>query len=349
MDISVLLEASRDPIWVIDADQKVIMVNRSLERMTGLKREHFIGKSCVDLMGVETREGESICKEHCPFQNPSQDTGVVEGCLPTGHGSSAWIQMSYGRVRAENGDLTGVVHIIHDLTERKAVEDVKDEFIAMVSHEMRSPLHHIKGFATTLLQTDVEWDADTERDFLESINREADRLSNLVEKTLHLSRLDQNGLPAHREWYSAADLVDTAFQRRPMLTCRHRVNIELSDNLPMLYVDGREIEIVIINLLENAMKYSQDNTPVNLRVSADSTEILFEVRDHGLGVRAEEQERIFERFYRAENGMRSPGTGLGLAICKRIVEAHSGTIWVSSRLSGGSSFFFQLPLGGDRS
>jgi PAS domain S-box-containing protein len=339
------IEASRDAIWVSDANRRVVMVNSALERLTGRRREELLGQTCRYLLGVHTRDGASICDTTCPFLHPDEGSGKVEGCIPTVSGREAWVEISYGCITGSDGRLAGVVHIVHDLTERKEVERLKDEFISMVSHELRTPLHHIKGFATTLLQTDVEWDAATQRDFLESINREADRLANLVEKILHLSRLEADGLPMEKEWYPVNDLIDGALQRRHSLIADRPVHLRLAPDLPPLFVDGREIEVVLINLIENAVKYSDPGTPITLSAERRGDQVVFSVADQGVGIPAEHLKHVFERFYRVNGGgRRVAGTGLGLAICKRIVEAHGGRIWVESTPGVGSRFSFSLPV-----
>lgn len=341
------IEASRDPIWVSDDHRRIIMVNSALERMTGRSREELLGQTCRYLLGVHTREGVSICDSACPFLHPVDGSGKVEGCMPTASGTEAWVEISYGHLTDSAGRLRGIIHIVHDLTQRKEIERLKDEFISMVSHELRTPLHHIKGFATTLLQTDVEWDAETQRDFLESINRESDRLSNLVEKILHLSRLEAGSLPMEKEWWHVDDIVDGALQRRRNLIADREVRLKLAPELPLLFVDGREIEVVLINLLENAVKYSDPDTPITVGAERQGEEIIFWVTDQGVGIPEEQQAHIFERFYRVDGTRRRvAGTGLGLAICKRIVEAHGGRIWLESCPGVGSTFYFSLPVSG---
>lgn len=339
------LESSRDAIWVSNANQEVVMVNSALENLIGRSRSELIGLPCEHLFGMQTLNGKSICDQHCPFKYPNRAHGGIEGRFPIKGGKEAFVEISYGQVRDPDDQLSGVVHIVHDLTQRKQVEQLKDDFLSMVSHEMRTPLHHIKGFATTLLQTDVEWDLETQRDFLESINREADRLSDLVEKTLHLTRLEVEDLSMEVEWYQVHELVDTALLRRRTLLSQHPIQLNIPENLPGLYVDGREIETVIINLIENAQKYSDTDSPISVDVFQQGDEMIFCVTDQGIGILPDDQERIFERFFRGDNGQRRvSGTGLGLAICKRIVDDHEGRIWVESERGQGSRFYFSLPI-----
>ena len=163
----------------------------------------------------------------CSFLSSDAESGRIEGYISAGSGEEVWVEISYGRVVDTDGRLSGGVHIVRDLTQRKEIEQLKDEFISMVSHELRTPLNHIKGFATTLLQTDVEWDAVAQRDFLGSINREADRLTDLVEKILHLSRLEVEGFPMEREHWQIDDLVDGALQRRHAMLVERQVDLDL--------------------------------------------------------------------------------------------------------------------------
>ncbi len=346
------IESSRDAIWISDANQRIVMVNSALEHLTGRSREELVGQSCRYLFDVRTMDGALTCDTLCPFLHPDEDDahyadwGGIEGCMPTASGKDAWIEISYGRVRnPENNKLSGVVHIVHDLTQRKKIEELKDEFLSLVSHELRTPLHHIKGFATTLLQTDVEWDSATQRDFLESINSEADRLATLVKKILHLSRLEAGTLPMEKELYSVDELVNGVLSRQRNIAAYRRVEAHLAPDLPPVWMDRREIECVLTNLIENAHKYADPGTPITLEVECRDGQVVFCVSDQGPGISPEQLERIFDRFYRIKGqNHHAAGTGLGLAICKRIVEAHGGRIWVESTPGVGSSFYFSLEV-----
>jgi two-component system phosphate regulon sensor histidine kinase PhoR len=340
------IEASRDAIWISDSERQVVTVNSAMERLLGQDRSQILGRTCHDILRLYDPSGASICDRACAFLDGSADSGRVEGYVSTKHGA-VWADISYGRITDAEGRMAGGVHIVHDLTEHREIEQLKDEFIATVSHELRTPLNHIKGFATTLLQTDVEWDAVAQQDFMRSISQEADRLTNLVEKVLHLSRLETEGLPVEREWWQIDDIVDGALRRRRNVTAHHKIVLELEPDLPAVFVDGREIEVVLMNLIENAAQYSEPGTTIAIRAGLEDDEFVFDVADQGIGIAEEQQELIFERFYRVESEKhRAPGTGLGLAICKRIVKAHNGRIWVESALGSGSRFHFSLPLQG---
>ena len=343
--VTAAIEASRNPIWVSDANRRIVMVNAALERMVGRSRAELVGQTCRYLFGVKLHDGRFICDATCPFIHQDLPNGRVSGCMPTASGKQAWVEITYGYVRDKSGRINGVVHVVHDLSEHKEVEQLKDEFLSLVSHELRTPLHHIKGFASTLLQPDVRWDPETQRDFLESINHEADRLADLVDKILHFSRLRSNMIPMDKTWWSVHDIIEAAL-RHHRRVYRREVTLDVHPALPPVYADGREIEIVLRNLLENAAKYSPPGTPIVLGVRHEASQLHFWVADEGPGIPPEDRDRIFEHFYRGHRDRKhNPGTGLGLAICKRIVEAHGGNIWVESVSPRGACFHFTVPLG----
>lgn len=340
------LEASRDAIWISDADRTVVTVNSAMERLLGRDRDQLLGHKCHDILQIRDPSGAPVCDRACSFLTSPDNSGRIEGYVSTQQGA-IWADISYGRITDPTGHVVGGVHIVHDLTEYKEIERLKDEFIATVSHELRTPLNHIKGFATTLLQTDVEWDEVARRDFMRSISQEADRLTNLVDKVLHLSRLETEGLPMEREWWQVGDIIDGALRRRRSVIAHHKVALELEPDLPAIYCDGRELEVVLMNLIENAVQYSELDTSITISAGLQGREIVLCVADQGIGIAEDQMERIFVRFYRIESeAHRAPGTGLGLAICKRIVEAHNGRIWVESIPGSGSHFCFALPVQG---
>ncbi len=341
------IEASVDGIWVdyvVNGERRIAMINSSLERMTGHRRSELVGRPCRYLLGVCTMEGLPICDTVCPFLRPREETsGFVEGTIPTADGKKIPVEVGYGRILDENDRLVGAVHVVRDLTPRREVEQLKDEFISMVSHELWTPLNHIKGFSSTLLQADVSWDANTQRDFLQSIDREADRLTKLVENLLQMSRIEAGGLEGiDKHWYRASDLLDRALARIRQETQEHRVEIQIDDDLRPVMADGQSIEIVLVNLIENATKYSKPGSEIIVQAQAKAGEVVFRVIDRGVGIAEQHLDHVFDRFYRV-GGSPKGGTGLGLAICRRIVEGHGGRMWASSALGKGSTFSFALP------
>jgi signal transduction histidine kinase len=339
--VASVIEALNHPFYVIDAETYVVKMANSAAYAGELPE----GITCHALTHHQSQPCDRL-GEVCPVAEIKRTKRplFVEHVHhdPDGHWRA--FEVRAFPILDGNGNVTAVIEYTLDVTERKEAEHVKGEFLSMVTHELRTPLHHIKGFATTLLQTDVVWDAATQRDFIGSISRETDRLSDLVEKILDLSRLEARAVPIEREWYQVADLINSALQRRRSLLVDRTVQLELGSNLPALFVDGREIEVVLVNLIENAVRYSKEGTPITIDARHQAGQMLITVKDQGIGIAADHRDRVFERFYRVPaGGRRPPGTGLGLAICKRIVEGHGGRIWVDSEPGLGSCFHVSLP------
>jgi len=335
------IDALNHPFYVIDADTYAITLSNAAAR----SGDPIAGCTCYGHTHHQNQPCDAL-GERCPLAEVRRtgQPAFVEHLHYDAQGSVRAFEVHAFPLWDAGGRLAAIVEYTLEITERKEVERLQDEFLSMVTHELRSPLHHIKGFATTLLQTDVAWDDETQRDFLDSISREADRLSDLVDKILHLSRLGTQPLPAERDCFPVAELIDAAVQRRRRLLADHPIHLEMEPDLPTLWVDGREIETVLLNLLENAAHYSPTGAPITVSARQEPGAVILSVADRGIGIPPAHQSRIFERFYRVPSaGPRPPGTGLGLAICKRIVERHGGRIWVDSEPGEGTSFFIRLP------
>jgi PAS domain S-box-containing protein len=223
---------------------------------------------------------------------------------------------------------------------------VRDEFLAATSHELRTPLAHVKGFVSTLRQSDVQWDEATRQDFLREIEREADRLTRLISNLLDISRIESGGLErAERAPTSPRALVTGGLDRVRLLLGQRQVAVDVPDDLPQVYVDSTQLEGVFANLLENAAKYTPAKSPLRLAGRLVEGGVELRVEDEGPGIPPEDLERIFEKFVRSSTVRSSvPGTGLGLAICRGIVRANGGRIWAENRPTGGASFVVWLPV-----
>ncbi len=224
---------------------------------------------------------------------------------------------------------------------------VRDELLSATSHELRTPLSHIKGFVSSLLQSDVDWDEETRRDFLTEADREADRLTRLIGDLLDMSRIDSGGLDAGtRLSTEPAALVVRGLERVRGLLGERTVEVDVPAGLPAVAVDAAQLERVIANLVENAAKYAPPGSRITIRGASVDGFLELRVEDEGAGIPPEQLEQIFEKFFRGQKSEHSgiPGTGLGLAICRGIVRAHGGRIWAENRTEGGARFVVALPL-----
>ncbi|MFC1964683.1 ATP-binding protein [Chloroflexota bacterium] len=228
----------------------------------------------------------------------------------------------------------------------RELDALRTEFLANVSHELRTPLAVIKGSATSLLQPDVDFDKQTWQDFLQSIDKDADRLSRLVEELLIMSRLEAGSLEVRREWQSLAKVVESVRDRLVSLAVKHGLLIDIPHELPPVMIDDGRIVEVFTNLVENAVKYSEAGTRITIEANRNGKEVIVSVADEGVGIPSEHHQKIFSRFYQVEGpkaGYRK-GTGLGLCICRGLIEAHGGRIWVESEPGNGAKFSFSLPM-----
>lgn len=226
-------------------------------------------------------------------------------------------------------------------------DQLKSVLLAAVSHDLRTPLASIKASATSLLQTDVQWDAETQREFLTAIDEETDRLTRLVSNLLDLTRIQGGALKPEMEPYDIEEVIGRVVDRLTPLLPTHTITMEIAPDLPILCFDFVEIGQVLGNLIENAGKYSEAGTPIAVRAWQDGEIVAVAVTDRGFGIAAGDVGQVFNTFYRVQRDTRSRrirGTGIGLAICKGFVEAHGGTITVASTIGQGSTFTFTLPI-----
>lgn len=221
---------------------------------------------------------------------------------------------------------------------------LKSALLSAVSHDLRTPLASIKASATSLLLSDGTWTDDEGREFLEMIDHEADRLNRLVGNLLDLSRMEAGVLHPVLEWYDVRELVDMLEPRLRLLVTDRPFTLDVWPGSKPVRIDLLRTEELIVNLVENAVKYTPAGTPVCLSICSSGSETVIKVIDHGPGVPPHQRTRIFETFYRGRvHGDRDHGTGLGLAICRGIATAHGGSIHVEETPGGGATFVVTLP------
>ncbi len=232
------------------------------------------------------------------------------------------------------------------VTVLEEVDRLRRALIASVSHELRTPLASIKGMADSLIQPDVQWDKETEQDFLRSINKESDTLTHIVNDLVQMSQLDAGMLTMNKAPSTLSALIIHLRNQLLELTCNYELEIKVSRDLPPVDIDETRIGEVITNLVSNAVAYSDGGSQIYLEADTKDDKIVISVTDEGQGIPQDQLIRVFDRFHRLEPGIarRRGGTGLGLAICKEIVEGHNGEIWVESELQKGSKFSFTLPV-----
>jgi two-component system sensor histidine kinase KdpD len=227
---------------------------------------------------------------------------------------------------------------------RAETERLRNSLLSSVSHDLRTPLASITGAASTLLDNDGRLDAGTRRDLLEALHEEADRLNRLVQNLLEMTRLESGALQLHTEWHSVEEVVGAALGHFGKALARRGVTTRVPADLPLVPMDDVLIEQVLINLIDNALKYTPAASPIDVSAQDIGGAVLIEVADHGPGLPPGEEHQIFEKFHRTDAAPTVRGAGLGLAICQGIVLAHGGRIWAENRPGGGATLRFTLPV-----
>lgn len=224
-------------------------------------------------------------------------------------------------------------------------DNLKSEFISTISHELRTPLASIKGYTTTLLRKDVVWDEQTRTEFLEIIDEESDKLRELIDNLLEMSKVEAGVLQISKQPILLPRIAHRAVSEIKPRAKKFDFSVEFASRFPVLEADPRRIEQILHNLLENAVKYSPNGGRITIRGEAHEDEVLVSIEDQGVGIPPEQLDRIFERFHRVGHPQtrHAGGSGLGLSIARALVEAHGGKIWAQSTLGKGSTFYFTLP------
>jgi two-component system, OmpR family, sensor histidine kinase KdpD len=222
-------------------------------------------------------------------------------------------------------------------------EQMRNALLSSVSHDLRTPLTVIAGSASSLLEGDRSLDTATKQELTQGIYEEAKRLDRLVHNLLEMSRLQSGTVRINLEWHVLEEVIGCALAQLDSQLQDHPVSIKLPTDLPLVQIDALLMERVLINLLENSMKYTPSGTPLEISGLARDREILVAVADQGPGLPVGQEERIFEKFHQVAPGS-ARGGGLGLTICRSIIEAHGGRIWAANRPEGGAVFSFTIPL-----
>jgi len=262
------------------------------------------------------------------------------------------LQVSVAPFKGEQGRLRGVLVVLHDVTQEREISKRQQEFVANVSHELKTPLTSIKSYLEALLDGAIE-DPSVRHDFLDVVDRETHRMVSLVQGLLELSRLDEHSLVLNRKTVILREIVEEVIEKATITNnstdTMHDPSIILNINESLqVYVDRDRIYQVFLNLLNNAFKYTSADGTVEIFALEKEEWVQVCVKDNGTGIPPEEINRVFERFYRVEKTRSRDygGTGLGLSICKKVVEVHGGNIWIDSEVEKGTAVWITLPKSG---
>lgn len=347
-----ILEAIADGVIVTDQNGVVTLFNHSAERMLGMNRAALIGRSIehfTDLFDHVALAWMQTIKSWTedPFSFNGSNTFTEQVGLSNGNVLSVNLAPVIN-----NNEFFGTVSVFRDITHLIEVDRMKSEFVATVSHELRTPMTSIKGYVDILLMGVAGAMSEQQKNFLQVVQENTERLTILVNDLLDLSRIEAGQVNLSMQPVDLVEIIDDSLLEINRLTVAENKSMQFDINLPQelpdINGDPERIRQILINLLGNAFHYTLENGKVSLSAKCVGDEVQIDIHDNGIGIPPKEQERIFDRFYRGDNHMviATAGTGLGLSIVSKLINMHQGRIWVqSSGIEGeGSTFSFTLPI-----
>jgi two-component system phosphate regulon sensor histidine kinase PhoR len=333
---SAILGSMVEGVAVVTADERILFCNWAFEQILELPDGSSQGRTLVEAL----RQADLVALVRQALSGVEELTGEVE----VGTVRRRNFSVTAAPVRAAGAN--GAVMVLHDITELRRLERVRRDFVANVSHEFKTPLTAIQGFAETLLSGALDDKANRKR-FVEIIREHARRLARLTDDLLKLSRIEAGRLELEIRPVRVEALVGGCVETT-RLNAQARgleIHVDLQKDAPAVRGDGAQLGEVLQNLLDNAVQYTPAGGKIEVKAHSNGQGVTFTVTDTGIGIPESDLERIFERFYRvdAARSREAGGTGLGLAIARHIVEAHGGRIWVESAIGQGSRFHFSIP------
>ncbi|MFZ5820152.1 MAG: ATP-binding protein [Chloroflexota bacterium] len=342
--IEALIQSMQDGLILSNLKGTVVYANRRIGELADLTPEDLAGAP------IDRVLARILSKVPKPEDTQKDVEALLDG--KTGQriefslltpGRTQYFRLDMFDVTDARNDPIGHGLILRDITADQELDRMKSSLVSTVSHELRTPLAAIKGYASTLLADDVEWDRNSQREFLNIISDESDRLTNLVNNLLDLSRIEAGSLALSWEECNLEGLIHRAAQQAHLQT-GNRLEVQIEAHLPKLRADRPRLETILRNLIENSVKYAGENATIRVNIGRHDGQFIFRVSDDGPGIPPEESQRIFDSFYRVDDSLTrlASGAGLGLAICQGFVHAHGGSIWVEKQQKG-ACIAFSIP------
>ncbi len=347
--LDALLESSGEGVLVLTPELRIERMNAAATQLTGWAAEQALGRHHDEIVAWTRVDRGQPIQEALAQGWPERGASVlyVEGELRRRNGSRLVAGITYAALRTRSGRLVNLIANLRDVSAYREADTLKDTFISVVSHELKTPIAIIKGYAETLARPEAHRDPTLIEELVSGILDESDRLARLVDDLLDASRLHASGLPLNEVTeVHLPELAERVRTRYQLQSNKHTIVVDFPADFPAIQGAPERLEQVLNNLVSNALKYSPNGGKITIRGEHDAQGVLLSVTDEGIGIPPEEQERIFERFYRVESPQTraAAGTGLGLYLTRAIVNAHGGRIWVESRPGQGATFYVRLPF-----
>lgn len=344
--LDALIDSAADGIIVLNSDYSIERVNDAFERMCGQTDDMVRGKHHDEVL-VWARKPEGITLDEARADGwpaGSNNHLYVEGDLKRAEPPNLPIGVTYAPLLSADGQMQNIIVTVRDITHFRNADEIKATFISIVSHELKTPVALIKGYASTLRRDDARWDKRIVQDSLQVIEEEADHLTQMIEDLLDASRLQAGGLSLTPNDLSLPVLARRLAERFQSQTKTHTISVEFPADFPVITADETRIGQVLSNLISNSIKYSRGGK-ISISGEIHPEQVVVTVSDEGPGIDPQDMPHIFDRFYRADKAVRkTKGAGLGLYLARAIIEAHGGHIWVDTSHHSGAKICFSLPI-----
>ncbi|MBI4732838.1 MAG: PAS domain-containing protein [Chloroflexi bacterium] len=343
--LDALLDSAADGILILNSDHTIERCNTAFERLYGQPRDSVQGKAHTEVIRW-ARRPDGLTLEEAESGGWPLTTNAylyVEGDLARNDPPNLPVGITYAPLLTAEGGLRNVIATVRDITKFRNAEEIKNTFVSIVSHELKTPVALIKGYVSTLRREDAAWEKAIVQDSLAVIEEEADHLAAMIEDLLDASRLQAGGLTPNLADVSLPTLVGRLAERFRTQSRRHTIVVDFPEKFPIILADENRLSQLLSNLLSNAIKYAPEG---EIRISGETRpeQVIVTISDQGPGIDAADLPHIFDRFYRSEKAVRkTKGAGLGLFLAKAIVEAHGGRIWVDPQPGSGARICFSLP------
>ncbi len=331
--LSAVLNQMTDGVLIVDDAGRVQLLNPAAERLFQVSKKNALDRSVVEVL----RYHQLVDLWRLAQKGERQSTMIEIG--------SQHLFLQVVAIPLKISLPGNTLLLIQDLTQLRRLETVRRDFISNVSHELRTPLASLKALAETLQEGALE-DPPAAKRFILRMETEIDNLTQLVNELLELSRIESGKVPLSFQRLQPCDLLRPAYERMALQADRAGLefNLDCQPELPPVFADPDRISQVLINLIHNAIKFTPPGGKLTVSAYKDGEQIVFYVRDTGVGIAKKDLSRIFERFYKADRARSGGGTGLGLSIARHMIESHGGYIWAESEEGVGSTIYFSLPI-----
>ncbi|MDJ0755479.1 MAG: ATP-binding protein [Ardenticatenaceae bacterium] len=351
--LDAILDYSADGVMILDPQLKIEVFNQALSQITGWKPAEVLGchhDTVLQWKNLRTETDLQMALDQ-GWPMPGSSHLYVEGVITKSNDDTVSLGVTYAPLLNPRGNLINIIANVRDLTRYREEEQLQKTFISVVSHELKTPVSIIKGYAGTLQRRDVDWPKEVMIEYLSVIEEEADSLTDLIDNLLEVSKLQAGSFKLNMaENISVPDIARQVSKKFSNQTKAHTFSVDFPADYPEIAGDERRITQVFNNLVSNAIKYSPEGGVIEIGGTINEDYVTAHVSDPGIGIPDHERHRIFQQFSRLDNALsrKTEGTGLGLFLTKAIIEAHHGRIWFSSNVDPdtgptGTTFAFSLP------